>query len=281
MKKAYEFFKKFPVLLGLAAMAMCTASILTLDPPDICFEGILLRVILSFACIGVLFMISGSKVLENCQNRTWYGVLRLSPFLILPILGGIGALFINLRNEKLVDNWPLRILTICILLFTVGIFEELIFRAVINDALLYQFRNKKWVFVAITFISCLVFGWVHVLGTDVSTPLAFAQATMKTITTGLWGFGFLIVYWKTHNIWACAIAHWLYDFLSVTPNMIFEAKEVEYVLEGTMEVEGIVVDKGIVGMAGYIILLLINVVIVLTMIRLFKSIDFKEIREKW
>ncbi len=39
-----------------------------------------------------------------------------------------------------------------------GLYEETVFRVIINDAILYKFRNSKYVFVWIAVISSLVFG---------------------------------------------------------------------------------------------------------------------------
>ncbi len=126
-------------------------------------------------------------------------------------------------------------------------------RALINDAILYQYREKKGVFVAIAVVSCFVFGIIHVIGADVSTPLAFGQAAMKTVNCGLWGFSFLVIYWKTHNIWAGAIAHGFYDACVKAPEYLFEGGEtVGYVLQDTVESGGEVINMGAAAMGYYI-----------------------------
>lgn len=52
-------------------------------------------------------------------------------------------------------------------MFFVGLFEELTYRALINDAILYQYREKKGVFVAIAIVSSFIFGIIHILGADI------------------------------------------------------------------------------------------------------------------
>ena len=50
-------------------------------------------------------------------------------------------------NTPLIQGWPLQLLTTFFFFIGVGLFEELMFRAIINDALIYQFRNVKHIFL--------------------------------------------------------------------------------------------------------------------------------------
>ena len=98
---------------------------------------------------------------------------------------------------------------------SVGLFEELAFRAVINDAIIYKFREKKYVFVLSAVVSSLVFGAAHIVGEfDATSAIAWGQAVAKTLESGVFGLALLILYWKTRNIWACGVAHGLFDFFA-------------------------------------------------------------------
>ena len=89
-----------------------------------------------------------------------------------------GFLFMLIKGESvLAPGWPLRALLAVVACVFVGLFEELTFRVVINDALLYSFRNNKHIFIWIAIISSLVFGSVHVI----------SAISSETVSTGLFG----------------------------------------------------------------------------------------------
>ena len=101
------------------------------------------------------------------------------------------------------------------------------------------------------------------------------QAIGKTAEAGLFGFGLLILYWKTRNIWACAIAHGLNDFFVDFQSGLFVNEETShgYIYEGDTAIKSIIM---------YCILSVINI-IYLSIIwkKVGKTIDFKKIREEW
>ena len=283
MKQFYDLMKKCPLAAGIFAVVLGTASIKFVGSGDeFCLEPVLLRLVLSFMCIAILFMISGDKVLVASGENTGLAFKKFIPLLIYSVLLG-GVVFIsNLKGHKFVDNLPSVLFFGILEMMLVGLFEELTFRAVFNDALLYQFRDKKRIFVAIAIISCLVFGMVHVLGADISTPLNFAQAALKTITTGLWGFTMLVVYWKTHNIWVGAIVHGIYDIASNLVNLIFAGNESSgYVLDGSLQVGEHSLNMGVIAIGFYIFQMIPMIIITLIMIKTLKSIDFEKIRKEW
>ena len=125
----------------------------------------------------------------------------------------------------LVSDWQLILPITAVLLLFIGLFEELCFRVIINEALLYQFRNNKHIFLWIAIISSLLFGWVHVSGVSLDSPIVAAQAVLKILSSGLMGFGLLILYWKTRNFWAISIAHALNDAFPLIVARIFEQEQ--------------------------------------------------------
>lgn len=124
---------------------------------------------------------------------------------------------------SLAPDWPVKMLLGIIMCLFVGLFEESVFRVVINDAILYKFRNSKYVFVWIAIISSFVFGAVHVITPKVfASPAALGVAVLKTVSAGLLGFCFLILYWKTRNIWGIALFHAIYDGLGIVPEAMLD-----------------------------------------------------------
>ena len=156
-----------------------------------------------------------------------------------------------------------------------GLFEEIAFRAVINDAVIYRFRDKKYVFVLSAVCCSLIFGAAHVVGADLSTPLAWAQAAGKTISCGVFGLVLLILYWKTRNIWACGVVHGVYDFLVSISMCIFQTdeKRVSYVVPDE-NAKPVLIVYGIITVIELFVLLFV-------WRKVGRKIDYQEIRENW
>ena len=283
MKKILEFLKKQPLLTAFIGLVVAVCGIKLLYGDNYFGEGVL-RVVLSLAMCTILYLISGTKTFDQCEKTTGYVLKRLSGFIIfsltLTVVLGAFTIFGNSYVGENVlpyqNNIPLQFIGTAFLCFFVGIFEELAFRAVLNDGIVYQFRDKKGVFVASAVISSLVFGWVHIMGADVSEPLLFGQAALKTISTALFGFAFLILYWKTRNVWACALAHGLYDFLAGIIGCIYVSDEQAgdtYVRTGT---------QGIAGFATLIVDLIVALILVIHIWKkVGRTIDFEEMRKSW
>ena len=80
------------------------------------------------------------------------------------IMGSV-LLLSNIEEQvPLNDNPVLGLIIVFLMFISVGLFEELAFRAVINDAIIYKFREKKYVFVLSAVVSSVVFGAAHIVG---------------------------------------------------------------------------------------------------------------------
>lgn len=127
----------------------------------------------------------------------------------------------------------------------VGLFEEMAFRAVINDAIIYRFRDKKYVFVLSAIASSLAFGAAHIIGADLP------------------------------DIWACGIIHGVYDFLLSISNCFFHSpkQSITYVTTG---------ETGKYAVIVYGVITLIELFIFWMIYRkIGKKIDYQKIREEW
>ena len=285
MKKFLALLKKYPLLNMILTVAVCYIGLQLFDRAcDNLAQCALLRVILAVVCGASIFAISGSKSFERLDKDIGYVQLKYIGFLIFGVIVGLVGFVPAIKGGvKLVDKWPLELFFDILLVVSVGIFEELCFRVIINDALLYQFRNNKHIFVWIAIISSLVFGLVHIIGASIETPVALTQAVLKTLTSALMGFGLLILYWKTHNFWAIAISHAIYDSLPLIAGQIFDtgASVGSYISEETIVSDGFTFNKGYFLIGLYAIQLIIHLVLVLGLLKVLKSIDFKKIRQEW
>ncbi|MBQ6576083.1 MAG: CPBP family intramembrane metalloprotease, partial [Lachnospiraceae bacterium] len=174
------------------------------------------------------------------------------------------------------ENVLLHLLVMFLMFIFVGLFEEIAFRAVINDAVIYRFRDKKYVFVLSAVCCSLLFGAAHVIGADLSSPLAWGQALGKTLSAGVFGLTLLMLYWKTRNIWACGVVHGVYDFLVSLSSGIFvspEATKINYVVPDEAAVPIIIL---------YTVNTLIDLLILwIVWKKIGKKIDYQAIRENW
>ena len=223
LKKYILFLKKHPLITAVIAIVYALICIKSI-PAEGFFQEFLLRTLLCGAMVFFLYQISGEKTLLSYSQSTGYVIKVAMSFWIFALLAGIFGFLASVENPVR-ENATLHLL-ICFLMFLfVGLFEEIAFRAVINDAIVYRFREKKYVFVLSAVCCSLVFGAAHVVGAELNTPLAWMQAAGKTVSAGIFGLALLLLYWKTRNIWACGVVHGVFDFLTGFSMSIFEMPE--------------------------------------------------------
>ena len=266
--------KRHPLITAVIAIAyamICLKSIST----STYFQGLVVRTLLCGAMGFFLYQISGDKTLAASYNSTGYVIKVAMGFWIFALPIGIFGLLFS-ADEPIADNVPLQMLTVFLMFLFVGLFEEMAFRAVINDAIVYRFRNKKYVFVLSAVCCTLFFGAAHVVGADLSTPLAWGQAAGKTISCGVFGLALLLLYWKTRNIWACGVVHGVYDFLLSMRMGLFNLEEplsVEYVVEGEAGKASIIIYAVTTAIELFILWIVWR--------KIGKKIDYQKMRETW
>ena len=277
MRKLIDFMMTHPLFAGIAGIFVALFSIRCCDTAgDPLSEGIL-RMLLVGTMAFFLYFVSREKTLQKCGVETGYVVRVLSPLLITAaFLGGLGVAGGFLEHTPMQPNWISNFFLVLFEMLFVGLFEETAFRALINDAIVYQFRKFRYVFLLSAVLSSLIFGYVHVMFVPINSPIMAGQVVGKTISTGLFGLASLFLYWKTRNIWACGLLHGLFDFLVSLPGILFVQKQAE---ESSYAVQG---SEGIVVIVVYVIDLVINGIICLVIWKkIGKTMDFEEMRENW
>ena len=274
LKKTIEYLKKHPIIAATLTVVFGTICVYTI-PVENNFHRFLVRTMLCGFVSFVLYQISGEKTFESSYKNTGYVIKHFSAFLVISLIQGVLLLLGNIQSNTMVDNPIIGLLNTFLFFISVGLFEELLFRAVINDAILYELRDKKNVFLIIALVSSLVFGAIHTIDVDVTSLTAWALAIGKTLETAVFGFASLILYWKTRNVWACGIAHGLYDFLTAFSTGIFQSAQetLSYVA---------VNDNSSYSLIMYgvrtVIALIITIII---WKKVSKKIDFEKIRREW
>lgn len=274
LKKIVEYLKKHPIIAATLTVVFGTICVYTI-PVENNFHRFLVRTMLCGFVSFVLYQISGEKTFESSYRNTGYVIKYFSAFLIISLIQGVLLLIGNIQSSTMVDNPVTGLLNTFLFFISVGLFEELLFRAVINDAILYELRDKKNVFLIIALVSSLVFGAIHTVDVDVTSLTAWALAIGKTLETAVFGFASLILYWKTRNVWACGIAHGLYDFLTAFSTGIFQsAQETSSYVAVNENSSYSLIMYGIRTVIALIITFIIWK-------RVSKTIDFEKIRREW
>jgi hypothetical protein len=276
MKKLMDFLKKQPLLTGAIGVAFVAWSIRYLGPRmEGDLEGGMFRMGFALAACVFLYLISGEKAFERCGKTTGYVLKVLLPLLIYPALAGIlGIIDCIHEGTPVAKDWPVKLIIVGFSYLAVGLVEEITARGLINDSLLYQFRDSKHIFPIIAIVGGLVFGGIHLLGTNISDPMSVLQGIMKTLSSGAGGLCWLFMYWKTRNLWGLAINHALFDFLASVPEIFFviqKSSENTYVQSGSAGI-GMIVVLGVD-------LLLTVVIAVWIWKKHMKDVDFEEIRK--
>ena len=277
LKKYIEFMKRSPLItaaLCIIYVVVCFRSV----PTETDFQFFLVRTMLCGAVCFFLYQISGDKTLASCYVSTGYVIKNSIGFLVMSLIMGSVLLLSNINDKvPLKDNQVLGFIIIFLMFISVGLFEELAFRAVINDAIIYKFREKKYVFVLSAVVSSVVFGAAHIVGEfDATSAVAWGQAVAKTLETGVFGLALLILYWKTRNIWACGVVHGLFDFFAGYTEGLFvpvKTSGSSYINTG---------EDGVRILITYFAIAAINAVLTfLVWKKVGKTIDFEKIRRDW
>ena len=276
MKEVLGFLKKTPLVTGILALGFMIAGIQFVNTEGMLMAG-LYRFILAFAMGAFLYLISGEKVFEKSAFKTsGYAIKKLIAFPIFSLALGLMLLGYNIWQKfPMNPAWPLDILSVVLFCLGVGIFEELIFRAILNDAIIYQFRKCKGVFVIAIIVSSFIFGYVHVMFEDISNPAVFLAMVFKTLSTGMQGACLTILYWKTRNIIGLAIIHALYDFFPIAPTVLFQSGQElgSYASSG---------NGGAQPIGWYVVQIVFEVIVLLVLWKkVIKTIDFEGIRMEW
>ena len=277
LKKYIEFMKRSPLItaaLCIIYVVVCFRSV----PTETDFQFFLVRTMLCGAVCFFLYQISGDKTRASCYISTGYVIKNSIGFLVMSLIMGSVLLLSNINDKvPLKDNPVLGFIIIFLMFISVGLFEELAFRAVINDAIIYKFREKKYVFVLSAVVSSVVFGAAHIVGEfDATSAVAWGQAVAKTLESGVFGLALLILYWKTRNIWACGVTHGLFDFFAGFTEGLFvpvKTSGSSYINTG---------EDGVRILITYFAIAAINAVLTfLVWKKVGKTIDFEKIRRDW
>ena len=181
--------------------------------------------------ITVLFLV----VVLLIVLRKWYIFKKSDKKLINSLVIG-GPIFVlsilffvvnSLDNIMSLNNFNIaNIVSLMLFCITIGLFEEILFRGIIQNELIENYgKTRKEVIISIV-IASIIFGGAHITnvfyGQDIFTTI------MQVIQTIAIGLVLGSVYYNTKNIWAVAILHGFYDFALMLSD-VFLYKDCVYV----------------------------------------------------
>ena len=274
MTKFLTVLKRQPLLTAALAVAVAVLAIRLPQPSY--GNKCALRVLMCGTTLFFLYLISGEKTIFHGSAQLGYTFKHLLGFLIFALIMGVLGVVSKLQSDPVESGVLLRLVTLLLMFLFACLFEELCFRAVLNDAIVARFRHVKGVFVISAVVSSLTFGVVHMIGSPVTSAVEWAQAILKTLSCAVTGFAFLVLYWKTRSVWGIGLVHALFDFLT----------DFSLVLGGTADLgAGNYVKAGEEGIAGIVVLGIQTLIGAAIALRVWKkvgkTIDFEAMRESW
>ncbi len=203
---------------------------------------ILLRLGLGLIAFCFVYLIVGKRVFSYFGKGTGCSISRLLILCLPSFLLCAMALSLSFGTEEFVQNWLMQLLRQFVLFLSVGFYEEMVYRVLINDAVLTSLNKRKHVFLYAALISAFLFGVTHIIDSSFHSNIEVISALLKIVSAGMIGTAFLFMFWKTENILGCMIIHMLFDFLPSIGSCLFEdtsVLHVEYVMDGRMGIMAI------------------------------------------
>lgn len=183
------------------------------------------------ACLAIAIM-GGTRLLvptraafATALRKGWWAIATSAVLMVFEISWNFAA------GEKVIESgWLGRLFTITALCAGVGLVEEGMFRGLLLNGLLDLTGTTRRGLYRAVIISSVVFGLAHI---DFSTlnyadPMAYAQALLKTVQTGTYGFFLASLIVSSKSILGAVLIHGLDNFLLLVPSMVL--------LEGSLNV---------------------------------------------
>lgn len=216
--------------LALAIVAFVVVSVLSILASLICTNVLPGQPIMGMAVgqlIGAVFAVlamialGGRKWVRISRDGVSH-VFRIAwPALIIGVVSIVGVAVEAVSAGSVPDDAALLLVESLLLCAGIGLYEEALFRGVIQGGLLAVMgRTRAGVMMAVVSAS-LFFGWEHVVGSDLSNPIVLAQVVLKTIEAGMFGFVMGASMLHTRQIGGIALFHALNDFLLMGPSVAF------------------------------------------------------------
>lgn len=191
---------------------------------------------------SVFLIFSGMYKSAFSTKKSFLTTLKVGGFelavVILLMISGWGE---NSSLELLPAN---RIVGFVLFLLLVGFAEELVFRGIIENALLDKYgANYKGILLSV-FISGAIFGLAHMSNVSMNVPLG--GVIVQVLQCMAAGAYYGAVYARTRNIWGIAFLHFLSDFAALSDSGLW----------GVGTIESTISDLGVFNLVSVIVYLI-------------------------
>lgn len=224
MNTCKNFSKKYPIILVILTLVFVygllhLTALLPLPSGPMKFAAI--EWIMAVCVFIVTYLLMGKEKVSFSTKGFGYSFRSLRGYFIFMILFNafaiLGAITLNMEKGVEFSYQPLAFINIFVGCFAIGIVEEFSFRGLIFGGLLQKLGNSKKNIILAAFLSGLLFGVMHVIGSvingEVTNMVSVATAILKTVQAGVFGVVLAFIYYKTRNIYAVAVLHAFDDFL--------------------------------------------------------------------
>ena len=217
MKEGIKLDKKY---LYIAVVMVCLIMMLVLEFTDISFlnnqivsimlKGSISRILGGSAFIIILIGL-GYQYLNPFRKPFLKSLAVIIPGLIIALNNFPIIAYLDGRTQLTEPFYE--VYYFALESFTIGFFEEVVFRGVILIVLLQRFpKTKKGMFMAVI-ISSAVFGLIHLI--NILTGANVGSTLLQVGYSFLMGMMWAVVFIKTKNIWMSIILHASYNFFGM------------------------------------------------------------------
>lgn len=211
---------KILIVYLVALLLLKIDSLLLGDSPRLSIKGIACYLVPVFVA-GIFYCIEKRKNTIPCkQDKVDFSKIKGSIYVL--IAGGIFCTLsvAQLGKEELANfQLDICIYLLCTCVMT-GIFEEVIFRGLIQNMLCEMGRNKEKQESLCIFIAAIIFGMTHILNL-IEKPYFVLGTFTQIIYTFCLGVLLGAIYWKTRSLLFVIVLHSFFNFLGQFP-IVFE-----------------------------------------------------------
>lgn len=197
------------------------------------------------ACLGIACMGGADLIrprpalLLDAIEQGWWAILVSVGLMVYEIV------VTAVTGETVVEEgWIGRFVEVFVMCVAIGISEEAVFRGLLLSGLLGMRGNSRKGILTVVVITSIVFGIAHIdwVGLDYADPLSLAQAVLKVMQTGTYGFFLAALTIRSKSVLGSAFIHGIDDFVLMVPSMVLlnGSMDVEYVSTGEEAVATIV-----------------------------------------
>ena len=226
-------------------------------------------------CVGAalgIYALGGARLLDPryaslgyALRTSWWLLAVSTGITMLDAYGGFSG-GLSIQADWLEKTWYA--LALCA---SIGFSEEAMFRGLLMGGLLDAFGNNRRGVMTAVVLSSVLFGVAHIewWSLNYADPLQLAQALLKIIQTGFFGFFLAALTLRSKSILGPALVHGLADFVIFFYSycLLGEGLDVDYVSSGA---------EGVETMWLYLVMVVLYLPLVIKGVRMLRDVPVPE-----